>query len=76
MLTMLGEPLQNGPYAHDDRTQHDRPPPSEALVEPRSNGDSENGTELVAGRHEAEESGLDVPFAFGIFETIAKVYDR
>jgi hypothetical protein len=46
---MLGETLEESANTHDHGTDHDRPSPSEALVEPRGNRNGEDGAELVAG---------------------------
>lgn len=47
--TVLGETLEKGANNHDNGTRHNAPPPTKALVAVRSEGDSDNGTELVAG---------------------------
>jgi len=57
---MLGEALKDSSNAHDQGTEHDGQAPSILLVEPRGNGYSKNGTELVARRNESKKIGLDV----------------
>jgi hypothetical protein len=51
---MLRKALENGTNDHDYRACHDAPPSSPALIAVGRNGNRKNGTELVAGRDEAE----------------------
>ena len=71
---MLGEPLQNGTGSLDQRTDHDGPATTEALSEPRRDGNSKNGAKLVACVEEAQQVGLNGIFALGVLVSIPKVY--
>lgn len=70
---MLRETLDDSTTTHDDGSSHDAPPTAEALVAVGSNGDRENGAELVAGGDETEESSLNSPLAIGILVALAEV---
>jgi hypothetical protein len=53
------ESLKDGTDTHDEGTGENAPSATPAVVAVGSNGDSDNGTELVAGRDEAEHTSLD-----------------
>jgi hypothetical protein len=75
--TVLCEALQDGANAHDQRPHHDGHAPSKPLVEPRSNRDGNNGSELVTGRDESKQRWPDVGL-LGLWAdvAIAKVWFR
>lgn len=73
-LTMLSESLENGANAHDDGTSHNAPPTPKALIAVWSDRDRENGTKLVAGGDETEQSGLNGPFALRVLVAITKIF--
>ena len=56
---MLREALDNGTHNHDERTYHNGPSATEALVEPRRKGHTKDGAELVAGVDEAKQTRLN-----------------
>lgn len=70
---MLGETLQDGSNTHDQRTRHDGQSSTESLVEPRGDGNSENGAELVARRDKTKQASFDSPLALCVFEAIAEI---
>lgn len=70
---MLGETLDNGATDHNDGTGHDAPPAAILLVKPWGNRNSNNRTELVAGRNKAEQSRLDLPFAIFVLIPVAEI---
>lgn len=70
---MLREALEDGPNNHDQRACHDRPTSTKALVEPRSDRNSKNGTELVARRDESKEGGLDGGLTIVIHIAVAEI---
>jgi hypothetical protein len=71
---VLREALNESTNHHDQRATHDGRSPAKLLVVPWRNGHGENGTELVAGRDESEDAGLDVGLAgLGVLVPIAKV---
>jgi hypothetical protein len=56
---MLGESLQDGADYHEHGTSEDRRTSTIPLAQPRRNGNSEDGTELVACAHETNNLGVD-----------------
>lgn len=71
---MLGETLENGADNHDDGAKHDGPSSTVAVGKPGGNGDSKDGTELVARVDESKQTGLDGVVAIFVRATLTQVY--
>lgn len=71
---MLGKSLQDGARDHDDRTNKDGHASAIALVQPWGDRNSEDGTKLVAGRHETNNIRVDGRLIILVLVAIAKVY--
>lgn len=56
---MLGKSLQDSANNHDEGTNEDGHTPTITLVQPWGDRNCENGTELVACRHETDDLGVD-----------------
>lgn len=71
---MLGKSLQDSANNHDDGTDEDGHTSTIALVQPWGNRDGENGTELVASRHETDDFGVDGVLSILVEVAVSKVY--
>jgi hypothetical protein len=70
---MLGETLEKSTDNHDHGAEHDRPSAAVVVGDPGSEGDGEDGTELVAGVDESKHTGLDSPVTILILVAITEV---
>lgn len=57
---VLGKTLEESAEDHGQGADHDGPSAAESLGEPWSNGDGEDGSQLVAGVDKTEKTGLDL----------------
>jgi len=73
-LTMLRKALNDSPEDHNTRAQHNRPPSTKSLVEPWSNWDGKDRSELIARRNKSEKRRLDGILACSIFVTLTKIF--
>jgi hypothetical protein len=71
---MLRETLEDGADDHDQGTTHNAPPTTPALIAVGSNGDCENGSELIARGDESKQSGLNGIIAVFVQITISEIY--
>lgn len=73
---MLRKALQKRADHHDERSEHDRPPPPETLGEPRSDRDAKNRAELIARVDETKKTGLDIGLPVIVDVAIAEVFEE
>lgn len=71
---MLGKSLKNSANNHDDRTNEDGHASTITLVQPWGDRNCENGTELVACRHETDDFRVDGVLSILVKVAVSEVY--